>query len=254
MKSLAAGDRHARILDLLRQRGRMPVRALISALRWSPATVRRDLADLETAGAILRVHGGVLYPDALRGEEPHTLRTTEAVTAKRSIARAAAQLVPKGANIFIDAGTTCHELAVQLAGESGLTIYTNSASLFTLAPGVRCRLIFLGGECRAVSLALVGATTLDWIERLEFDIAFVGASAVHPQRGLYTTEPSEAGIKSAAMRHARKTILLADSSKLTKTAAVRFAVWNDVDTWVVEKRPTAKAPVALQVAANRSKV
>lgn len=52
--------RQQHILRLLEEEGSVSVRALTAALYVSEATVRRDLAELERAGALRRTFGGAM--------------------------------------------------------------------------------------------------------------------------------------------------------------------------------------------------
>ena len=46
--------------ELIRSKGVIRIEEICSQLRVSPATVRRDLDQLEESGAIRRVHGGAV--------------------------------------------------------------------------------------------------------------------------------------------------------------------------------------------------
>ena len=63
-----AHERHRSISNLLARKQRVTVADLQKALKISPATLRRDLAEMEKEGQLLRVHGGVLHPNAMRNE------------------------------------------------------------------------------------------------------------------------------------------------------------------------------------------
>ncbi|GAB4165064.1 MAG: DeoR/GlpR family DNA-binding transcription regulator [Terrimicrobiaceae bacterium] len=247
MKSLAAADRHRRILDLLARDRRMPVKELIVALGASPATVRRDLGELVELGKLRRVHGGVLLAGEEIEEPGMDIRRAEALPEKRRIAVEAAMAVPGQGSVFLDAGTTCLEVAAVLIQRPGLTIYTNSASLLPLAATARARLVILGGECRPATLALVGAVTLDWLARLKFHAAILGATGVDAQEGVFTTEPGEAAVKSLAIRRARRSILVADSRKAEMHASVRFAQWNELTSWITDRGLPARRVGAFPV-------
>lgn len=248
MQSFSAGERCGKILTAVKSAGRISVGDLIALLGVSPATVRRDLGELVESGALERVRGGVHWPGEGLGEQPHGRRRSEALVQKRAIARAAASDVPKGASVFLDSGTTCHELGVLLAVRKDVVIYTTSASLLTVVETCAAHFVFLGGECRPVSLAMVGAVTLDWIARLRPDIAFIGATALDRGDGLFTTETSEAAVKAAAIKQARRAVLLADSSKAHATAAVQFAKWPAIAEWITDRGLPAKSrwPVSVR--------
>ena len=51
--------RHESLLRLLQARGPVAVTEVAAALRTSPATVRRDIAEMEEQGLVERTWGGV---------------------------------------------------------------------------------------------------------------------------------------------------------------------------------------------------
>ncbi|QIG38690.1 substrate-binding domain-containing protein [Microbacterium sp. 4R-513] len=79
-----APARRAHILTSLSREGIVRVSQLIDELGVTPVTVRRDLAQLEDEGLLVRVHGGAVAPAGGNGLAPDTVsvdqedRTTEA--------------------------------------------------------------------------------------------------------------------------------------------------------------------------------
>ena len=59
----------------------------------SPATARRDLAELERQGKLRRTHGGAVMPGLAQHEDSFQQRLGEAVEAKERLARAASELL-----------------------------------------------------------------------------------------------------------------------------------------------------------------
>jgi DeoR/GlpR family transcriptional regulator of sugar metabolism len=252
-----AQERQQQILEILARKKRLRVTDLESALKVSPATLRRDLLQLEQAGKLLRTHGGLLHPEYLGGEPAFSRKVRAAVEAKRQIAAAAAAHVPPGATIFVDAGTSTLELGKLLLRRGDITIFTNSAPLLQERAGPKAQLVCIGGEVREVSRALVGALAMEWMKHLRFDYAAVGASGLHRSDGVSTTELNEAAIKREALNRAGTAFLLADASKWDQTAAVTFAAWNDFDHWFTDMRlgradREALAPAGVKIHAAAS--
>ncbi len=208
---------------------------LIAGSAASPATIRRDINQLVVAGTLRRVRGGVFWPENLPIETPHECRLGDARDQKLAIAREAVRMVPPNASVFIDSGTTCAAVAEALCLVPGLTLYTSSLALAEFVQRSACRIVFLGGECRSVSLALVGAVTEEQVGRLRPDVAFVGATGVHPKDGLFTTDINEAGVKARAVANAIRVLLVADSSKAEQTSSVLFSEWKHVETWITDE-------------------
>ena len=232
-----AHSRHQAIVDYLRDQPKASVHELEVALAVSPATLRRDLAELEAAGAVVRTRGGVAHPSLFRGESSFSQRGRIQIAAKRSLAETAARLVPAGGTVFVDAGSTCFEVGHRLLPRPGLTIITHSLPLALAATPAGARVICLGGEVRAVSGAAVGAFALAWLENLHADWAFLGASGLDPNEGPSTTELAEAGVKGALIRRSTHPVLVADTSKWLRPAAVRFAAWHEFEHFVTGPDP-----------------
>jgi DeoR/GlpR family transcriptional regulator of sugar metabolism len=229
-------SRHQRILDLLQQQPSASVELLQQHLGVSRSTLRRDLLELEEQGEIVRVHGGVVHRDSLRGEPTYDRRRREAMPAKQSIAQAAALLIPRDCVVYLDAGTTCVEVARQLSARPDITIFTHSIRLLMELGDSAARLTCVGGEYRAVSQALVGGFALSWLKQIRVDFAILGASGLSSS-GASTTELSEAGMKQEILQRARQNILVADARKWEKPAAVQFAEWAEINNLVTDTFP-----------------
>ena len=65
MTGMYAEERHDAIATLVRSQGRISVREVASTFGVTTETVRRDLASLERAGLLRRVHGGAVPTSAL---------------------------------------------------------------------------------------------------------------------------------------------------------------------------------------------
>lgn len=227
-------ERQKAIVDLLARRRKLSVDDLQRALRASPATIRRDLADLQRGGALLRVHGGVLHPEYLAGEPTWTMRARAAPSAKLAIAVRAAALVRGGQTVFLDAGTTSYEIGRRLLGRSDVVLFTISLPLLEAAREARARVIGIGGEYRRATRALVGELALAWLRNLRFDLGFIGAAGLSAEEGVSTTELREAAIKEEVLGRSRTRVLAADGSKWERPVAIRYAPWSAFDIWVTD--------------------
>ncbi len=226
------------IRDYLSQNPRSSVHELQNALNVSRATIRRDLIELEEQGVLVRVHGGVIHSDFLAGEPTFDRRHQQHADEKSAIGQAVSEMVRSNQTVFLDAGTTCLEVARRLLLREDVKLFTNSLRVMSEAMRGQAQVICIGGTLRRVSEGLVDTFALNWLENLHFDIAVVGASGICPKRGLSTTELSEAAVKQAVIDRADKVILAADASKLGHPASVRFAKWSQIDHWVVNQKVT----------------
>jgi DeoR family fructose operon transcriptional repressor len=231
---MIAQERWQSITDLLARRQKLSVHDLARELGVSGATLRRDLAELESAGRVVRVRGAVVHPGYFGGEPSFAQKKKSGAREKRAIALAAVELVPPNSSVLVDAGTTCLEAGRLLLARRDVTVITHSLPLACLALETTCnaKVICIGGEVRAISGAAVGALPLSWLERISADCCLVGASGLSSQDGASTTELSECAVKQAMLQRSQRKILLAEASKWEKPATVNFASWSDFDFWV----------------------
>ena len=249
-----AQERHRAIETIVRQKGRLTVSELARHLGASGITVRRDLRLLEAAGKVVRAHGGALHPEFFETEPGFERKAVDAVDAKVALAKAVAGELPERGQIFLDSGTTCLEVARQILDRRDLTVVTNSIPLLQLGTQAKARVVGVGGDVRAVSLALVGGLALDWLRRLRFDVAVVAASGLDAEDGASTTELSEAAVKQLACARATKCVLVSHAAKWNKPAAVTFASWDVFQVFVTDARLTGAEKAQLRRAGVTAKI
>lgn len=218
----ATRARHDALVVLLRE-GVDSVETLAERVGVSPSTVRRDLTSLQREGRIARTYGGAMVRD---GFHERSFRESSLIDrqAKAAIAATAAELVPHGARVFLDAGTTCLALARVLAERGPLKVATRgleAALLLTRVPDVE--VVLVGGQVQPLSHGMVGPLAAMVLDRLAFDVAFLGADVVDPVKGLGEPTVDETYVKERAAGRATDVYLLADASKLGPA---------NVDAWI----------------------
>lgn len=248
---MTGDERHAEILRLLAAHGRVSVNELAPRLDVTVETVRRDLAALDRAGALRKVHGGAV-PVPVRAVPESTVTDREelAAPAKQAIAAAAlaALDLQPGASVLLDAGTTVAALARLLPAELGLTVITSSVlTAAALASREDLTVRVLGGQVRGITQATVGPEALSLLSRLRVDLAVLGANGIS-EHGASTPDASEAAVKQMIARAARRTLLLADSSKFGQEHLVTFARLEEIDLLVTDAVPPAPLAAALAAA------
>ena len=230
-----AQERQQEILRRARQQGRVDVVTLAEVLEVTTETIRRDLTVLERAGVVRRVHGGAIPVERLGFEPAVAARDVVMTAEKERIAKAALAELPDDGAVVIDAGTTTGRLAEALPADRELTVVVNSPPLATvLAARPNLTVVMLGGRVRGRTLATVDDGALQPLARLNVDVAFIATNGCSAQRGLTTPDPAEAAVKRAMIAAARRTVLLADHTKVGDVHFAAFAALSDIDVMITD--------------------
>ena len=224
---MLAEQRRSLILDILGEKGSVSVNELHRRLRVSRETIRRDITRLSRENRLRKTHGGALSLDAV--EPAFAERMEVNIDGKRAIARMAADLVPDGATLIIDAGTTTVCLAEALGSRRRLTVYTNDIHVASRLTGRNDNRVFLlGGEIQASDGATWGRDATAMLQGYFADFAFIGVSAIsaHPWLMDYTREAAE--LRALMVTVARTPVMLADRTKFNRMAPIRVANFEKV--------------------------
>jgi len=232
-------QRHSLILDRIVANGAVRVADLSAELGVSDMTVRRDIADLAARGLVRKVHGGAVDARPSAHEPGFASKQSLATAQKLAIADAAMDLVPAGASIALSAGTTTWALATRLAQRADLrplAVVTNSLPVADAlhAAGDVGDVVLTGGS-RTPSDALVGPLTVAALETLHVDLLFLGTHGIDADAGLTTPNLLEAETNRALARSARRTVVVADSSKWGTLGMARFLTLAEVDVLVTDE-------------------
>lgn len=228
-KSLYSAERRSWMLDQLSQHGRLEVSTTASALEVTPETIRKDLNVLQRQGFIQRVHGGAV-PISRVVQESQLAARTEHSDEKERIARAAIREIPQSGTVFLESGTTVGTLSEIFPTDLSLTVVTNNLlAATTLAPHPALTVVLIGGRVRQVSLTPVDLLALENLQRLTFDVAFLGTNGFSVEAGLTVQDMSEAAVKSEVVKRSGRRILLADRSKHGQRNLFKYADLDEID-------------------------
>ncbi|MFF2653895.1 DeoR/GlpR family DNA-binding transcription regulator [Streptomyces sp. NPDC058045] len=232
---MLAAERHRRIVAEIGRRKFVTTDALTELLGVSRETVRRDLALLERRGELARVHGGATGSRAPVGEEaPFSERTGTLMAQKEAIGRLAAGLVAPHQTVVIDVGTTALEVARALPADHVGVVATPSLLVAAeVSTRPRVEVLVSGGRLRPGDLACSNAQAVTFFGDLRADLAFVGSGGVTPY-GLTDFHLDEVATKRAILAGAAQRCVLADSSKLGRTAVHRVCALDGFDALITE--------------------
>lgn len=238
---LVAERGHARVADLARDFG------------VSEVSIRSDLAALDRAGLVRRVHGGAVAVPGPEREDPVESAMTRDARAKRAIGARAAALVPSGASVALDVGSTCLAVAHALVARHDLTelvVVTNGLSIaLALEPAVpRFTVLLTGGTLRPLQHSLVAPLAANTLPDLHLDVAVIGCNGIAPDGTVTNLNLPEAEVKRAFLAASARAVLVAETAKYGQRHLGRIGTLADFAAVVAAGAPSAP----LQAAAERA--
>src|SRR6201987_3533500 len=227
--------RQTEILNLARASGRVLVEDLARRFEVSAQTIRKDLNDLCEQRALTRIHGGAMIASGVENLAYEARRFVAAEEKKAIGAAAAAALIPNGCSLFINIGTTTEEVASALTGHEDLLVITNNLNVAMLLYRYpRLEGVVAGGAVFRADGAVVGSTATQLIGQFKVDYAIIGVSAIDEEGALLDFDYREVQVAQAIIANARSVMLVADSTKFTRSAAIRIAHMSQINTFVTD--------------------
>jgi DeoR family transcriptional regulator, glycerol-3-phosphate regulon repressor len=122
-----------------------------------------------------------------------------------------------------------------LASHEDLLVITNHIHVAMLLYGrPRIEVIVAGGPLRRSDGGIIGSAAVGLIRQFKVDFAIIGASAIESDGTLLDFDYQEVQVAQSILENARHAMLVADSSKLRRSAPVRIAHIGQVQTWVTD--------------------
>ena len=230
-------ERQNSIRNYIISNRRANVSQLAQTFNVTEVTIRRDLIVLEKQGHIVRTHGGAISNTEKTVWQKTSLeyRLNQSIENKKAIAKAAVKLLEDGQSIFLDGGSTIEYLTKEMSILKELLIVTNSLPNAQALIGINGnRVILTGGELESQTDVILGPTCVDQLNLYRTDVALIGVTGLLIDEGIFSSIPQEKATKSAMMKNSKKVIVLADSSKIDKSAFTFVDSLNKIDYLVTD--------------------
>jgi DeoR/GlpR family transcriptional regulator of sugar metabolism len=228
-------ERQQLILETVQEDRQVTVAELSQRFGVSEVTIRRDLGELASQGALRRAHGGAVA--ALPPEPPVIQRMTQAHICKECIGRAAAALISDGESVFIGSGSTAIYVARHLAARRNLTVVTNAVTTATeLASAEGVTVVVTGGLMRDSELSLIGHITEQSLREVRVDKVVMGMRAISLEGGMTNDYLPEVMTDRAILQMAPELIVVVDHTKFGKTASAFVAPVERATILVTDSR------------------
>lgn len=232
-------QRRDRILSMLKQHGKITIADIAERLDCSEGTARRDLAELEKQGGVIRSLGGAQLEGNAAGREiPFSEKKQMLWLEKEAIAARAALLVSEGDVVALTGGTTTFLIARALKFHRRITVVTNAVNIaMELSDSEEIQVVLTGGVMRRNTFELCGPLAATIIERLNINLMFMGVDGVTPGQGLTTFSELEADIARLMMKRSQKTVAVFDHSKTKRSSLFSIAPLTMIHGCITDRIP-----------------
>jgi DeoR/GlpR family transcriptional regulator of sugar metabolism len=223
--------RQGQMLEILRERKRSSVAELARQVDAPDELVLRDLARLDDLGMVHRYRDGakILRPSVLAA------RTEQGTSVKNRIARKALECVQEGETLFLDSGLTMKLFAEGLKQIKNVTVITNSPPVLAcLGTEADKRIILIGGEYSGADQCCLGMVTERELADIHVSKVIMGADSIDVESSAVFARVRHFGYIQAAIRNAKQTILLAESSKFNQIRGLKIAELAQVSIIVTD--------------------
>ena len=196
-------------------------------------TIHRDLDALEQQGIVVKFRGGarsVRYSS----DPEFNVRMRENNMGKIQIARKALELIQPHTAVFLDASTTNLALA-KILPDIHLNIITTGPSIALEL----CRLhnpvvTMCCGTINRKNLALSGQNTLEMLDKINIDMAFIGVSGCSVEAGFTCGTEADMLVKRKMIQKARTSVVVCGKEKLSCLMPYTFAALHEVDCMITD--------------------
>ncbi|EFT31171.1 transcriptional regulator, DeoR family [Cutibacterium acnes HL005PA2] len=228
------------------------VDTLVELTGASPATIRRDLTDLEGHGQLRKVHGGAVAVNLRGTPMPYSLRSAENAESKTALAQLVSRLVTDDMSvIIIDNGSTMVAVAQALQERPITALCLSLRAALPLGGGGVATVSTPDGTLMPESLRYEAASCLRALGEFRADVAIVGTCSASPAMGLTVTTHQDAQVKRAILASSARVVLAATGDKLSRTSSFRFGDIKDIDDLVTTRDAPQVTLDAFRVAGSR---
>lgn len=229
-------ERHERILNKLKDTGKVTVQKLSSELSVSEVTIRKDLRALEDKNLLFRTHGGATRSNPYTSDRHVELKVKINAEEKEAIAREAVKLIGDNDSVILASGTTLLALAQIIKPRKKLNIITSAINVsLELSGRDFIEISQLGGQLRPSSNSVVGPYAEQFLENITCGVLFLGVDGIDLDYGFTTTNLMEASLNQKFIDVAQYTVILADSSKFGKRGFSRICTFDDVQHIITDE-------------------
>lgn len=224
-------ERLDKIMELLRIHKYLSVDFLVNHLHYSPATVRRDITQLEKMGHAKKSYGGICLNEHAK---PIIIREHEFAAEKMLLCQRAAELVRDHDTVFIAGSSTTSYLGRFLADKKDVTVVTIDLRLALSLEKMGIKCYCTGGLVR--DGMLTGCLANSTLRQLNYDICLFSVTGISDAGELTVITEDFGALMKDVFDRSDKSVCLCVDSKIGKRTFFSIGTLSDV-THVVSNRP-----------------
>ena len=210
-------NRESQYISLLAQKPHS-IKELSEKLFISEPTVRRDIILLLEKDLVTRKRGIItLKSNSPDKRIPLFVRSFEQNSSKQIIAQKAASHIKDGYIIMLDASTTAFHLLPHLTHFKNILVITNGAKTALESASLGIKTICTGGEITLESFSYIGPDAERTLSNYNADVAFFSCRGISDDGIASDNSILENSIRKIMIKNSKKSYLLCDSSKFSKT-------------------------------------
>lgn len=222
-------EREQRIISLLDARNEMSVEEMGRILGISPSTLRKQLAEMQSKGLIIRTYGGVMSVNQVM-DESFDSKLHKNTSEKLRMAIRARTLIEEGMSVALASGTSIYALCNAMNDLRNVVVYTNSmnaAEFLGRCPSLEVHVC--GGIIRSHTGTIIGNDVHRFFAKLDIDVAFFCCDSIDLEGNIYSDNLATATSEYSVIMNAKKKYLLCDSTKIGKKSIAKITSLEEID-------------------------
>lgn len=228
-------ERMDKIMKILKENHYVTVDYLVQEIRYSHASIRRDLTLLEKQGFVKRSYGGVEIKD--EKDTPFRFRQHSMKFAKNAIAKRAASLVKNGDTVFLDCSSTTQYMGHFLTNKKGITVITSNMMLAAYLFEHGIMTYCTGGKVTEYPGLLGGKWVSDFLSSFTVDIGFFSTVGINAQGVVLSSSDNGIAFVENLRKNCRKLAYLCGSDKFDSDAKFKCFSPDKLDYFISDKLP-----------------
>ncbi|MEI5907465.1 DeoR/GlpR family DNA-binding transcription regulator [Bacillus spongiae] len=228
-------ERREKIIELLKNDGRVIVKELAEIFDVSLDSIRRDLTILEQQNKLKKTYGGAIPSLKVRtSPKPESERYKDPSPSLDAISKTAAEcFIKENDTIFIGAAGIQFGMIKHLPTNIKLTVITNSIVIANkLKDFENIDTLLIGGIINS-SGSITDTISIDFIKNFVIDVCFVTGGGIS-KRGITTASPQGASFTRTICQISRERVCLAPSYKIGVDMFAHAAPLELIDSIILD--------------------